>query len=76
MYMRVDVTLSRKAVLEAINRRQRAGQPVTLAAIADDLGCHLATAFRAVKDLKAANRIRTKQRGARYVATEYELIER
>ena len=75
MCVRVDVALSRQAVFEAIRRRMESGEPVTLEAIAEDIRCSARTVSRAIHDLKHTNRIKVIQRGTRYVATEYEIVD-
>jgi DNA-binding IclR family transcriptional regulator len=69
MGVRIDVSLSRKAVFGVIRRRIEAGESVTLEAIAAEIGCNQSTVWRAVKDLKSVGKLRMTQRGARFAPT-------
>jgi DNA-binding transcriptional regulator YhcF (GntR family) len=75
MYMRVDVALSRQAVYEAIRQRIAAGKPMRLDDLAADTSCSTRTVARAIRDLKNTEQIKVIQRGTRYVATEYEIVD-
>ena len=74
MGVRIDVSLSRKAVFGVIQRRMEAGESVTLEAIAAEIGCNQSTVWRAVKDLKSVGKLRMTQRGARFALTQYEIL--
>jgi biotin operon repressor len=75
MCVRIDVTLSREAILTAIRNRTASGKPVTLDAIADEVGCHRITVWRAIQDLRHTGRIEMTQRGYRFVPTQYEITD-
>lgn len=74
MCVRIDVALSRQKVLEVILDHKKHGKPVTRDAIAQTIGCHPITVWRAIQDLQHAGQIRMTQRGRGYVTTEYEVL--
>jgi Mn-dependent DtxR family transcriptional regulator len=74
MSVRVDVALSRQKVLEIIENRVASGKPVTREAIAEEIGCHPNTVWRAIKDLRNTGQITMTQRGNPHVPTQYEVL--
>lgn len=69
------MALSRQRVLEIIKQRKHRGESLGAADLALEIGCSISTVWNALRDLKAAGKIQTIQRGRARTKTIYEVID-
>jgi DNA-binding transcriptional regulator YhcF (GntR family) len=72
--MRIDLSLTRQAVFEVIQRRIETGERVSSETVALELNCHPNTVWRAIRDLRRAGVLQLVKRGNPYMPTQYRIL--